>query len=60
MGCDVGISFIYCEWLGIAAFFECHRSGVCCIQDCVVIIYYEKLLHGQLMMYQIYAVYVNE
>jgi hypothetical protein len=27
MGCDVGISFIYYEWLWIAALFECPPGG---------------------------------
>jgi hypothetical protein len=42
MGCDVGISFVYCKWLWIAAFFERPPSRGCCIQDYVVIMYYEE------------------
>jgi hypothetical protein len=58
MGCDVGMSFVYCEWLWIAAFFKRPPGGGCCAQDCVVIMYYEELLHSQLMVCQIHAAYV--
>jgi hypothetical protein len=47
-GCDVGIFFVYCEWLWIAAFFEHPPGGSCCVQDYMVLMYYEELLRGQL------------
>jgi hypothetical protein len=58
MECDVGISFVYCEWLWIAEFFKRPPAGGCCVQDYMVIMYYEELLRGQLMVYQIHAVYI--
>jgi hypothetical protein len=55
VGYDVGISFVY---LWIPAFFWASLGGGRCVQDCMVIMYYEELLRCQLMVCEVHAVYV--